>query len=62
MRVDVKELQYLVQHLTVLGCHAHAVFKRGRRFERFYQRGHLDAFWAGSKNSQEFHESMKKGH
>ena len=49
---NLKKLEYLIQHLTVLSGYADPYFDTFCRSKGFTYRGHLDGFRAGSKNKQ----------
>ena len=57
---NVKQLQHLVEHFTMLGSYANLNFKMlGNLLKSFYQRSHLYRFRTGAKNQHDsFHHRL----
>jgi hypothetical protein len=51
----LEEAQYFIQHVAVLAGHAENGMDRLGGSERLDHRRHLDRFWPGTENDQNFH-------
>jgi hypothetical protein len=51
---NLEQLQHLIEHLAVLGGHAHAGIEGGVGLEGFDQGGHFDGFGAGAEDEEDF--------
>ncbi|MBV6394155.1 MAG: hypothetical protein KPEEDBHJ_03404 [Anaerolineales bacterium] len=58
IRLDLKQVQYLVEHLSVLGGDAYPRLHAGFGGKLTDDRGKFDRFGAGAENSKDSHGSF----